>query len=180
MSDRATSPLVGALAGIAATLAMTAAMQRMHRLLPNDERYALPPREITDSVIGGAPPPSDETERRAAALTNHFAFGALAGAIYAALFPSRGAGPGVAYGLAVWAASYLGWIPAAGILTNATRHPLRRNLLMLAAHVVWGATLTKSLAELEQSETEVFGHGSGARPDALMLRMGREQHERTS
>ncbi|RVJ68654.1 hypothetical protein CN171_25130 [Sinorhizobium meliloti] len=36
---------------------------------------------------------------------------------------------GPAYGLAIWAASYLGWIPAAGILTPATKHPMSRNLL---------------------------------------------------
>jgi uncharacterized membrane protein YagU involved in acid resistance len=155
---------------------MTAAMQRMHRLLPSDERYALPPREITDRIGGSPILSASETNRSAAALTNHFAFGALAGAVYAALFPNRGSGPGVIYGLAVWAASYLGWIPAAGILPDATRHPLRRNLLMLAAHVVWGATLTKSLVELEQSETEVFGRHA----DAPMLRMDREQHERTT
>ena len=35
----------------------------------------------------------------------------------------------------------LGLLPALGILTPATRHPPRRNLLMIAAHVVWGATL---------------------------------------
>jgi len=176
MPDRGTSPLFGALAGIAATFAMTAAMQRMHRLLPNDERYALPPREITDSIGGSPLLPASGANRSAAALANHFAFGALAGAIYAALFPRRGTAPGVIYGLAVWAASYLGWIPAAGILPDATRHPLRRNLLMLAAHVVWGATLTKSLFELEQSEAEIFGRHA----DAPMLQLDREQHERTT
>jgi hypothetical protein len=41
--------------------------------------------------------------------------------------------------VAVWAGSYLGWLPAAGILSPATEHPARRNALMIASHVVWGA-----------------------------------------
>ncbi|MCA1636528.1 MAG: hypothetical protein LC802_23280 [Acidobacteria bacterium] len=40
--------------------------------------------------------------------------------------------------MAVWAGSYLGWLPAAGILRPATEHPPRRTALMIAAHVVWG------------------------------------------
>jgi uncharacterized membrane protein YagU involved in acid resistance len=48
---------------------------------------------------------------------------------------------GVAYGLGVWTASYLGLLPALGLLAPATEHPARRNALMIAAHVVWGASL---------------------------------------
>ena len=62
----------------------------------------------------------------------------------------------MAYGLGVWAMSYLGWIPAARILTPAHRHPLRRNLLMIAAHIVWGLTLSKSLKEMEDTADEAF------------------------
>jgi hypothetical protein len=47
---------------------------------------------------------------------------------------------GAGFGVAVWAGSYLGWLPAAGILSPATEHPPRRNALMIASHVVWGAT----------------------------------------
>jgi hypothetical protein len=47
---------------------------------------------------------------------------------------------GAGFGVAVWAGSYSGRLPAAGILSPATRHPPRRNALMIAAHVVRGAT----------------------------------------
>jgi uncharacterized membrane protein YagU involved in acid resistance len=60
------------------------------------------------------------------------------------------------YGLGVWALSYLGWIPAARILAPAYRHPVRRNLLMIAAHVVWGLTLSKSLKEMEDAGDNAF------------------------
>jgi hypothetical protein len=36
----------------------------------------------------------------------------------------------------VWFASYLGWVPAVGILAPADLHPLQRSLLMIAALIV--------------------------------------------
>jgi len=71
--------------------------------------------------------------------------------------PKQAGGSG--YGLAIWAASYLGWIPAAGILTPATKHRASRNLLMLAAHVVWGTALAAGVRELEFSRNDIFTRG---------------------
>jgi hypothetical protein len=51
------------------------------------------------------------------------------------------AAAGVSWGLAVWAGSYQGWLPAAKILRPATEQPARRTLLMIGAHVVWGMVL---------------------------------------
>jgi hypothetical protein len=48
---------------------------------------------------------------------------------------------GIACGLAVWTLSYLGWLPALGILRPATEHPPRRTALMIAAHAVCGLVL---------------------------------------
>ncbi|PSJ63233.1 hypothetical protein [Kumtagia ephedrae] len=153
----------GALAGLAATMAMTAAMRRLHPLLHGEDRYPLPPREITER----AGLHSGDTPVRT--VLAHFGFGALTGALYAGS-PFRRLG-GVGYGLAVWAASYLGWIPAARILAPATRHPLERNLLMIAVHVVWGAALAASLRELNRSAEEVFSRPAGR------LRPARERRE---
>jgi hypothetical protein len=158
--------LTGALGGLVATAAMTAAMRRMHGHLDDPDRYPLPPREIIQSVAR-----QTGTDRRAAegelqdlTLGAHFAYGAAAGALYALARPSDGIVAGVGYGLLVWAASYLGWIPGAAILEPATRHPRRRNELMLAAHVVWGATTALTIRELERAEAEVFA--GRAAPDA--------------
>lgn len=54
---------------------------------------------------------------------------------------ASGIGRGVAFGLAVWAGSYLGMLPALGI-----RLPLRKSfrddhVQLVAAHLVWGAAL---------------------------------------
>ncbi|WP_011582821.1 MULTISPECIES: hypothetical protein [Chelativorans] len=146
----------GALAGLSATMAMTAAMRHLWPRLRADTRYPLPPREIIEQVkpIGG------ESASRIQTLLAHFGFGALAGGIYACLTPRRP--NGVLYGLAVWAGSYFGWIPALGMLKPATRHPAARNLLMLAAHVIWGAALAAGLNELEGASKSIFSGGTSA------------------
>ncbi|WP_175428863.1 hypothetical protein [Azospirillum argentinense] len=145
--------VAGAIAGLAGTVAMTAAMRAMFRALPEKDRYPLPPRLITDRVVGptGVMDAMDEPERRDLTLALHYGYGAAAGALYPAVARRIG-GPtaltGVGYGLAVWGASYLGWIPAMRILTPATRHPPARNSLMLAAHVVWGGVTGVTAAYL--------------------------------
>jgi uncharacterized membrane protein YagU involved in acid resistance len=152
--------VVGAVAGLLATAAMTTAMRLLHRRLPAPERYPLPPREIVERVIpdacGRGP---SETVRRDATLLVHFGYGAATGALYAAAGGSRSLLAGAAYGVAVWAASYLGHLPALGILEPAVRHPPRRNALMIAVHLVWGATLAANLRDLEAAEREIFSSG---------------------
>jgi hypothetical protein len=144
--------LAGATAGLAATVPMTAAMELMHRLLPERERYPLPPRQIVDNAIERADhttrasvnDAADEEDRQQLSLAAHFAFGALAGSAYGPIARTRPSHPalaGIGYGLLVWTSQYLGALPAAGLLSNAKHHPARRNALMITAHVVWGAAL---------------------------------------
>lgn len=145
----------GAIAGLTATAPMTVLMELWHRQLPAHERYPLPPRQITERVLARAGAP-EESERAgattAATYVGHFGYGAAAGAAYgwaASRVPGSPVAKGIIFGLAVWAGSYLGWLPAAGVLSPATRHPRRRNALMIAAHGVWGAAtgvLTDSLS----------------------------------
>lgn len=136
--------ITGALAGCAATAPMTLAMEAMHRLLPQEERYPLPPTEITAELTEEAGVRDDMTGRQHLALTvvNHFAYGAAAGGAYALTadtLPLPAAVKGIVFGQVVWSVSYLGLLPALGLLRPATEHPARRNLLMILAHVVWGA-----------------------------------------
>lgn len=138
--------MIGAAAGAAATAPMTWAMEVMHRLLPPQEKYPLPPREITDRVAEATGVDDDLSEQEHLWLTlaAHFGYGAAGGAVYTALLAGLPGPPlikGAAYGLAVWAGSYLGLLPALGILAPATRHPPRRTALMIAAHLVWGSAL---------------------------------------
>jgi len=59
---------------------------------------------------------------------------------------------GCIYGLGVWSCSYLGWLPASGLYRSAVNHTPERNTLMIAAHLVWGASL--GLATLVISDSD--------------------------
>jgi uncharacterized membrane protein YagU involved in acid resistance len=136
----------GAVGGCAGTVTMTAAMLGMQQMLPKREQYPLPPRRIVDRIAGmfGARRSLDRTQLNALTAVAHFAYGTGAGAVYGPIglaLPLPRVVSGIAYGLVVWTASYLGLLPALGILGPATQHPARRNALMIAAHMVWGATL---------------------------------------
>lgn len=158
--------LAAVVAGCVATGPMTAVMSGLFRRLPAGERHPLPPRLVTERILG---PPGlldglPENRRAAAALATHYAYGALTGAGYPLAARMLGGPPiaaGAAYGVAVWAVSYLGWIPATGTLTLATRHSPRRNAMMIAAHLVWGGA-TAVLAESLSARPSGFGTSGGA------------------
>lgn len=151
--------LIGGIAGFAGTLAMTAAMRRMHKRLPAKERYPLTPREIVDSGAKQVGLPLADEPARDVTLAAHFAYGALMGAVIAALNPDPKKKTGAAAGFAVWVASYMGWIPAVGTLEPATEHPPRRNALMIAAHLVWGSATAAAIRELRLSRETIFARG---------------------
>ena len=149
--------LQGALAGFVATAPMSLSMLIGWRLLPKREKYHLPPRLITERITEHAGIEEHLGEKELIGLTvfSHFGYGAFFGWVYA-LFEQRIPLPssvkGALAGVALWAGSYLGWLPAMGILTPATRHPWRRNLLMIVAHVIWGVTLGEGLRKLNSNE----------------------------
>jgi len=147
----ATRLLLGGISGFVATAAMTAAMIRLHRRLPERERYPLPPREIAERITG-AP---DEAVRDIA-MAAHFLYGGACGALVAAVRPTPSQAEAAAAGVAIWTASYFGWAPALGILKPASRHPLRRNALMIAAHVVWGVAMALTVRELRAARLTIL------------------------
>ena len=63
---------------------------------------------------------------------------------------------GIAFGLGLWAISYLGWIPEAGILRPATQHLPRRTALMVAAHVVWGSVFRLLVDRFQKQPKKYF------------------------
>ena len=137
---------MGLAAGFAATVPMTIVMVGLWRRLPRRERYALPPQEIITSLADKAnlAVPITSGQHLAATGLSHFGFGAVTGAVYALVEAKVNAPPivkGMAFAVMVWGTSYLFVWPTLHVLTPATQHPARRNALMLAAHLVWGATL---------------------------------------
>ena len=120
--------VAGTLAGLTATAPMTAAMIAMHKALPAHERYPLPPRKVTMRAAKkvGVKKYLRGGEKKAATLAAHFGYGAAMGGIFALLAPRAPGRPvtkGIAWGLIVWATSYLGLLPATGLHEPATKNP---------------------------------------------------------
>ena len=147
----------GALAGGVATAPMTIAMEVLRRRLPEHHQYPLPPREITEHTTDtvGVRHRLDEEQHTRASLAAHFGFGAAAGALYGMVTVPLRPHPvlgGVLFGLLVWSVSYLGWLPALGLHRGAREEPAGRNLLMIAAHLVWGPITGVLVERLERAK----------------------------
>lgn len=144
------SILRGIWSGLIATSTMTTALFKFHQSLPETQQSPLPPAKLTTSLLRHLPGGkqvsdnlSSETQMQAT-MGSHFAFGAGTGLLYALVAPKMKGTPlvkGTLFGLGVWGASYLGWIPAFGLKPQAQKMTLERNAMMVLAHLVWGATL---------------------------------------
>lgn len=140
-----TATAVGAAAGLAASAPMTAVMLEGEDRLPPDQHEPLEPRQITQELLrrvnlDGA---MNDQQLAVASLVAHFGYGAAMGVGYAWLgrrLPLPRGMRGAAYGLAVWAWGYVGWLPALKILPPPLQRPTGRNALLIASHLVWGIT----------------------------------------
>jgi hypothetical protein len=146
MAGTLSNALRGAVAGFVATAPMTAVMLAIHRRLPIHQRYSTPPRQIAMEMaeVVGIKTELSEPQRQALTTASHFGYGSAMGAIYGAALsdsPGSPAAKGLAFGAGVWAASYLGWLPAADSRAAADRQGAHRNTMMIAAHVIWGIGL---------------------------------------
>ena len=105
-----------------------------------------PPEKITSKLLHKVHARPTGSELSLSTALMHFAFGAGSGAVYSVARPgqpsvARAAFEGALFGTAVWAASYAGWVPALGIMRAAHRDRPDRQLTMLVAHWVFGATM---------------------------------------
>jgi uncharacterized membrane protein YagU involved in acid resistance len=147
MEDRIMRDLtIGAIAGATATVPMSVAMELLYDRLPAWQRYPLPPRLITRRLADLTELDGTLTERqtRGVVLGLHLLYGATVGSVFPSIarqVPLPPVATGIGYGLFVWTASYLGLLPALRLLRPATQHPRRRSVVMILAHVVWGAVL---------------------------------------
>ena len=133
----------GAAAGALATVPMSAVMLGAQRIGALGEQ---PPEKISRRALAAANREPTTTAEKATAATLHFAFGAAAGALYGMFADERDAWPtaaakGVGFGLALYAVSYAGWLPALGLMPPPQRDREDRQASMALAHVVYGAAL---------------------------------------
>jgi len=166
--------LRGAVAGLAGTAAMSAAMSvaKAAGLMAGE----WPPRKVgresqkAAGVHGALSRPAFE----AGWVAQHFAYGAGAGAAYE-LIQSRlklrePAPAGPLFGTALWALSYVGWLPAAGLYPPPHAEPARRVGTMVVAHLVYGTTTAEVARRLRPRPDGARGgrKGSARRtPDRL-------------
>lgn len=139
------SVLRGAAAGMAATVPMTITMAALHAGLPREQFRRMPPREVVDRTVekAGEAAHLDEGDRIAITTVAHFAFGAVAGALYGGMAGSRRSSvlSGIGFGVAVWALAYGVGLPSLGLHPAAAKDTSDRNEVLIASHIVWGATL---------------------------------------
>ncbi len=134
----------GALAGAAATTTMTTYMWLAQQ--SGLYRKELPPTKVTRSVARtlGIEPDTSETQTLLTGAL-HWAFGMLGGAMFGVIVHKIARLPrwlgGIVFGLLVWGISYMGWVPALGILPPPWNQRPRHGSMPLVAHVIYGATL---------------------------------------
>jgi len=136
---------VGAASGLVATTVMSGVMVGAREAGLMTE---LPPHEMASKAVDETPAREEAgpQERRSLGWLSHFAFGAGTGAVYALLRDRvRTPGPAGLYGagfaLAIWAVSYVGWIPALRLMPPADRDEPGRQPAMIVAHIVFGWVL---------------------------------------
>ncbi len=133
----------GATAGVIATIPMTIFMLSTQRFLPKGQRYDLPPEIITKELAGRAHirQHMNKAQILAATTVSHFGYGATMGVLYSIIgrrLPLTSSLKGMLFGFLVWIASYQALLPLLGFSESSQRETTRRNIMMIAAHIVWG------------------------------------------
>ena len=142
------------LAGVAATLPMTAFMEWADRTRITAPSTTMPPRKIVEEAAAETVQVASEVELQFATRVAHYGYGAAVATMYGL----RKVRPevcsemviGAAFGLQIWAFSYLGLLPAMGSDARATNQSSRTNAVVIAAHLIWGASLGLSYFVLQQ------------------------------
>jgi hypothetical protein len=138
--------VAGSAGGLAGTLAMQPLMAATAHWLPEgtpplrqDPGEFMVQRaedKLSRNVRRQIPTAAETATARALAI----GYGVTFGALYSAVRP-KGGSPlwdGFVLGLACWAAGYLGWLPAMGLMRPVWRQTVPRALTPAAEHVVFG------------------------------------------
>ncbi|HVC05393.1 MAG TPA: DUF6789 family protein [Candidatus Acidoferrales bacterium] len=131
----------GAFAGTVATAVMSGLMLGAQRL---GVTGTLPPEKITARLLRRRGIHPSRGQQDAVATGLHFAFGAAAGGAFGVIarrVPVPSVPLGMAYGAGIWGVSYMGWLPSMGLMPRADHDRRDRQAVMLAGHLVFGATL---------------------------------------
>jgi uncharacterized membrane protein YagU involved in acid resistance len=141
--------LRGAVAGAIATIVMSVHMLWARR---TDRVDALSPEHITDAAFDAVSHEPSTTQHVLGTTIAHLGFGAGTGVVLAAATRGRRVPwwGGTAYGLAVAAVSYQGWVPALGILPPLRDAPPGRRNEIIISHLIYGNVLVELLNRSRQ------------------------------
>jgi hypothetical protein len=147
----------GAYAGALATTAMTAVMKAGQWM--GFYRLEIAPKQITEHALDKAGLRRETSEDEEILLTalNHGAYGTGSGILFGLLrrrldLPVPGSIQGIGFALGIWVVSYMGWVPAVGLMPAVWNQRRDRAIELLLAHVVYGATLGFSFDALEHEQ----------------------------
>ncbi len=154
--------ITGFHAGFIATGPMTVLMMAAQDILPKPEKSPLPPATLSEETFERLGIEFSTPEAKSlVTLVSHFGYGGAMGAIYSHLqTPSRvkqnAILKGIVFGLGVWAGSYWVMSPLLKFRASGPKMPLKRNLMMAGAHVLWGASLGYSEQRLRRHGEEML------------------------
>ncbi len=105
-----------------------------------------PPIEITENLAeqAGENPDRQSPEFQAAWIAAHAGYGAACGVIFSAIrpvLPRSDLAAGLLFGAAVWGVSYIGLMPSLNLYPSAEDDSNQRQVVMIAAHAVFGTAL---------------------------------------
>lgn len=157
---RRRAALAGALGGAAGGVAMTVMMTKVApRVVPKSMLPDTPAPQKTVQWAqreAGRPDALSGRSEKGAALAAHLAYSAAAGAGYGlarSSFPALRQVPspaaGALFGLAVWAVSFEGLLPALGVMEPTTQHPPKRWPAPLMGHTIFGVVTAVLAAKLD-------------------------------
>ena len=137
---------LGTACGAGATFLMQGMLQMSGKLMPD----SVPPikedpgefmlRKAKNALPVSMREKVPESVDKAAAKMLHMGYGMTSGAIYGLLAPRRGnaALNGALLGLGVWAAGYLGWLPATDLMPPLTEHEPNQIAVPIVEHALFG------------------------------------------
>ena len=130
---------LGAVAGVAATFVMQGMMTASGKLIPGSS----PPIKQDPGEFMAGKVPLPEAVRPWAAKSLHLGYGMTPGVLYGALRARRGSPvfDGALLGIGVWAAGYLGWLPATDLMPPITEHEPKQIVVPLVQHALFGVAV---------------------------------------
>jgi putative membrane protein len=139
MTTRERSILKGALAGLIGGLAGAGTKLVAEQIFPPRVQGQTPPPVVLAEQMAGHPLP--HVERQVAKQSIHWAFGALAGAIYGAVVeyePSFGVWKGAAFGITLNKMTHESLLPKMGLAAPAEHRPARERISEWVSHAAYG------------------------------------------